>query len=59
MTTVARSEMLVVLHNLARLIASHASAPEPTMHWTPAHPPEVEQLQAVASDFGAAMLATL
>ncbi|WFC94188.1 hypothetical protein MBRA1_000821 [Malassezia brasiliensis] len=59
MTTVARSEMLVVLHNLARLAAANTDAPEPSMHWTPAHPPEVEQLQAAAADFGTAMLASL
>ena len=59
MTTVARAEMLVVLHNLARLAAAHAESHEPAVPWTPARPPEVEQLQAAASDFGAAMLASL
>ncbi|SHO76254.1 Similar to S.cerevisiae protein NUP100 (FG-nucleoporin component of central core of the nuclear pore complex) [Malassezia sympodialis ATCC 42132] len=59
MSTVARTEMLAVLHNLARLLASEAGAAEPTMHWTPAHPPEVEQLQSAARDFGEALLAGL
>ncbi|WFD25302.1 hypothetical protein MNAN1_000271 [Malassezia nana] len=59
MSTVARTEMLAVLHNLARLLASEAGAVEPTMHWTPSHPPEVEQLQSAARDFGEALLAGL
>ncbi|WFD18276.1 hypothetical protein MCAP1_000475 [Malassezia caprae] len=59
MSTVARTEMLAVLHNLARLLASEAGAAEPTMHWTPAHPPEVEQLQSAARDFGEALLVGL
>ena len=59
MSTVARSEMLAVLQNLSRLLASEAGAPEPIRHWTPSHPPEVEQLQAAARDFSSSMLACL
>ncbi|WFD07781.1 hypothetical protein MVES1_003152 [Malassezia vespertilionis] len=59
MCTVARTEMLAVLHNLARLLASHALAPEPEVHWTVAHPPEIEQLQAAAADMTAAVLASV
>merc|ERR1712080_357450 len=59
MSTVARSEMLAVLQNFSRLLASEAGAPEPVRHWTAANPPEVEQLQAAARDFTSSMLACL
>ena len=59
MSTVARSEMLAVLQNFTRLLASEAGAPEPVRHWTAANPPEVEQLQAAARDFTSSMLACL
>ena len=53
---VARTEMLAVLHSLARVIASETQMPLPAVHWTPAHPPDAEALQAAATDFAAAML---
>ncbi|WFC97960.1 hypothetical protein MYAM1_000680 [Malassezia yamatoensis] len=55
-TTVARTEMLVVLNNLARLAAMHSDTAAPRITWTPSQPPEVEQLQAAALDFSSAML---
>lgn len=59
MSTVARTEMLATLHNVARLLASEAGAREPGARWTPATPPDAVQLQAAAQDFSAAMLACL
>lgn len=59
MSTVARTEMKAVLHNLSRLLASEAQAPEPPVHWSATSPPDMEQLQAAARDFSASMLACL
>ena len=54
--TVARSEILVVLHNLARLVANTTDAPPPPVHWSVSTPPEPEQLHACATDFANAIL---
>ena len=58
-STVARSEMLVVLHNLARLVANHTQSPHPAERWHTAEPPEVEQLQASATDYAKGLLAAI
>ena len=57
--TAARTEMLAVLHNLARLASNTTGAPPAPVRWTASAPPEAEQLQACATDFADAVLSSV
>ncbi|WFD35581.1 hypothetical protein MCUN1_002437 [Malassezia cuniculi] len=57
--TVARTEMLAVLHNIARLVSNTTDAPPAPVRWSATAPPEAEQLHACASDFANAILGSV